>query len=111
PLRAIQDTDRENEIASIEHVLTLGAVAWQAMEIGERDRSFARGPAHGDRYVQSSKRHRHIRRVRGDAGLRPSEDGVIAVETVEGRAAGARPPLVAGKIIPVAEVGAAAALH
>src|SRR6266404_4019479 len=47
----------------------------------------------------------------GDAGIRPAEDGVIAVETVEGRAAGARPPLVAGKIILVAEVGAAGTLH
>src|SRR2546425_6941333 len=111
PLGASRDLDRDDEIASAEYVVALGGVALQTMEIGERDRSLARRPAHDHRRVQGGKRHRNIRWVRGNAGFRPAEDRVIAVETVEGRAAGARPPLVAGKIILVAEVSAAGALH
>ena len=94
--RAGGHVDRDDKIASTEHVVTFRCVAWQAMEIGERDRSFARGPAHDDRRVQGGKRHRDVGRVRGDAGIRPAEDRVVAIEPVKGRAAGARPPLVAG---------------
>ena len=81
------------------------------MKISERDRSFSRGPAHDDVRVQCRKRHRHVGGMGSDTGIGPSEDGVIAIEAVESRTAGARPPLVAGEIILVAEVGTARALH
>src|SRR3989441_3483193 len=110
PYTTLFRSDRDDKIASTEHVVTFRCVAWQAMEIGERDRSFARGPAHDDRRVQGGKRHRDVGRVRGDAGIRPAEDRVVAIEPVKGRAAGARPPLVAGSLILVAEIGAAGAL-
>src|SRR2546425_7352226 len=45
PYTTLFRSDRDDKIASTEHVVTFRCVAWQAMEIGERDRSFARGPA------------------------------------------------------------------
>jgi len=83
PLHPCGHFDCDDQVAPIEHVVTLRCIAGQAMEISERDRSFSRAPAHHDRRVQGCKRHCKIGWVRSDAGLGPSEDRVIAIETVE----------------------------
>ncbi len=60
--------------------------------------------------LQHGKRHAHVRRMHGNAGLACAEDRVHAVETVDGRAAGARLALVAwrGEVV---EIGTARPLQ
>src|SRR2546426_7458120 len=53
--RAGGHVDRDDKIAPTEHVVTFRGVAWQAVENGERDRSFAPGPAHADPRVPGRK--------------------------------------------------------
>ena len=102
---------RQDEIAPFEHVVTLRRVARQKMELSERDRSLSAGPAHEDIRVQGGKRHRQIGGMRCDTFIGPPENGVIAIEPITRRTAGARSSFVAGEVILIAEICAAGALH
>jgi hypothetical protein len=103
--------DRDDQITPIQDIVTLGCVAGQAMEIRERNPSFTRLPPHDHDRVHCDKSDRQIGRVGRDAGLRPSEDRVIAIEAVECRTAGAGVPFVAAAISLVSEIGTARALY
>jgi pimeloyl-ACP methyl ester carboxylesterase len=83
-LRAGGDLDRDNQVAATERVITLRRIAGQAVEVGERDRSFARAPTHQDRRIHGCKCHRYVGRIGGDAGVGPSEDRVVAIEAAAG---------------------------
>ena len=74
------------------------------------DRSPA-GPRTMTMRVQGRKCHRQVGGIGRHTVIGPSEDRVIAIDAVERRAAGARPSLVAGRIILVAEIRAARSLH
>ena len=78
---------------------------------GKRNRSLSAGTAHQNVGVQGGQRHRQVGRMRRDAVVGPSEDGMIAIEPKTRRTARARPSLVAGEIILIAEVCAASSLH
>src|SRR5689334_3815403 len=103
--------DCHDEVATIENCVAFRCTTRQSMEIRESNRSFAPRPAHDHSCVKRCKGHSEIRWMGGYARVGPSEDRVIAIEAMKGRAARARPPLVAGEIIFITEVGAARALH
>src|SRR5271170_6469783 len=54
------DFYRHYEITPVEHVVPLGRVSGQTMELSERDQSLPAGPAHEDNRVQGRKRHGQI---------------------------------------------------
>ena len=111
PREAARYRESDDQIASAEHGVDLRLTAGQAMKLGERDRPFSRGSADDDFCVKRRERHGEVGRIGGNTVVGPAEDRVVAVEAVKGRAAGARPAFVARKIVLVAEVGAARALH
>ena len=82
----------------------LGRVAGQAMEICERNLSFARFPPRDHEGAHSCKHDRKIGRVGRHTGIRPTENRVIAIKAVERRTAGARASLIAAAIGLVAEI-------
>ena len=81
------------------------------MEIVEWDRSLSRSPTHDYDGVERCQRHSEVGGVGRDTIVGPAEDRVVAIDAVQGRAAGARPALVARQVVLVAEIGAARALH
>ena len=54
------DFYRHDEIAPFEHVVPLGRVAGQTMELSKRNRSLSAGSAHENVGVQGRKRHGQI---------------------------------------------------
>ena len=82
----------------------------QAMEVGKRHRALAAGPRDMNLGVQRRKRHAHVGRMRRNAVLAGTEDGVHAVEPVARGAAAAGLALIAGRRR-VVEVIAARALQ
>jgi hypothetical protein len=103
--------DSDDQVTALERRVALRRVAGKAVEIAERDRPLAAAPARDDVGVQCRKRHRHVGGMGGNAGLRPAENRMVAIEAVPGRAARTRPALVARQIVAVAEVGTARALQ
>ncbi len=80
------------------------------MEIRDRDgASRAVGPQRLDGRVERAHRHRHVAGVRRDAGVARTDDRVLPVHAIDGRAAAAGPALVAGHV-GVVEIRAARAL-
>ena len=61
--------DGDDQIASIKDIVTLGRPAWKAMEVCERNLSFACFSPHDHERIYSCKRDRKIGRVRRHAGL------------------------------------------
>ena len=101
---------RGDELARSERRVEVGAVAGQAVELGDRDGSLASGSRHPHDGLQGRQGDAHIGWVRGDAGIAVPEDRVIAVVPFDGRAAAPRLALVARRG-GVVEVGAAGPLH
>ena len=103
--------DRDDQVAATQRVVALRRVGGEAMEIVERDRSLSRSPTHDYDGVERCQRHSEVGGVGRDTIVGPAEDRVVAIDAVQGRAAGARPALVARQVVLVAEIGAARALH
>ncbi len=68
--------DRDDEFAGPQHGLLVRRVAGESMQRLEGDFSEPVGTFHLHHRVQGHQRHAEVRRVGGDAGLAPAEDGV-----------------------------------
>src|SRR5213078_277301 len=88
----------------------LRRVAGQPVEVEEADLARARRPDDVHDGVESGERHRHVRRMSGDAVLRVTDDREVAMLTLACRTAAPRGALVA-RLRRVLEVGAAGALE
>jgi len=80
------------------------------MEVDERDLAFARRSDDAHNCVERSKRHRHVRWMRGDAVLRVTDDREVAMLALACGTAGAWLALVA-RLRHVLEVGATRSLE
>ena len=94
-----------------------GSAPWKAVEVGKRDGAVPARALDLDLGAKSSQRYVHVGRVRGDAGLWAlgafvglAQNGVDAVEALDGGATGARYTLVACREGRVHEVVATRAL-
>ncbi len=110
-LRSCGHVDSDDQVTAVEHRVSLGRSARQTVKLHERNRPLSRGPAHDHLRVERSEGDREIGGVCGDARVGPTEDGVVAVEPVHCRAAGAGLPLIARQGVLIAKIGAARALH
>ena len=103
--------DGGDEFAGGEDGFSGGVVAVGDVELLEGDFAFGADFVVDDGgCVEGGEGDAHVGGVGGDALVAGAEEGVHAVEAVDGRAAGAGLALVAG-IGGVAEIGAAGALH
>src|SRR5438132_5641150 len=84
-----------DEIAGLEHGLTLWCIAGQKMEVADRYRTRAVLPLHVDRRFQCRQPHAHVRRIGRDAVLARPEDGECPVAPADRGAACPGLPLVA----------------
>src|SRR5215212_12259413 len=86
----------------------LRPVTWEAMVVGQGDRSRSARANYVDDRLERGQRHGHVRRVRRDAMLALAENGVDAVDPRDGGATGAGLTLVAGglRVVEVVAPGA-----
>src|SRR5260370_41019587 len=87
-----------NEIAWLQHGLTLRGVPRQDVEVCNRNTALALGLAYMDGRFERGHRHVHVRRVRRNAVFARSKNGQTAVCSSDSSAASARLALVAGRI-------------
>ena len=87
--------DRGHDLVVREVSVALRRVAGQPMEIGKRNCALPSRPCHMYLGFEGGERHTHVGGMRGDTSLAGAEDGVHAVEAVDGRAAAAGLALVA----------------
>src|SRR3954468_21672214 len=94
----------------LQHILAIGAVARNQMEVKEGDRALSTRSANVHDRLQSRKRDTHIRGMRGDTVAACAENRMCAVDPVHCGAAGPRLALIARQR-DIAEVGTASTLQ
>jgi len=99
-----------DQLVGLKFGLDVGPPARQTMQVHQLERAQAAASLQVDDRIECCQGHAHVRRMSGDAGRRCAEDGVNAVEAVQGVAASARGALVAARGL-IVEVGAAGALQ
>ena len=85
-LGAGRDVDRHDKLAATKRRVLLRCVVRQAVEVSKRDCVFAPEPAHAHRRVERSECNREVRWIDCNTGIGPTEDRMIAIETVQRRA-------------------------
>ena len=84
-----------DQVARLEHGLTLRRVSRQEMEIANRNAALALAAAHMDRCFQRGHGDVHVGGIRCDAMLARAKDRETAIEAIDRRATRARLALVA----------------
>ena len=87
--------DRDDQLAVLQRMLTLRRVTGKQEELVDRDGPFTARPARVHDRIQGDQRDCDIRGMSGDALVAGAEDGVPAVEAIQGRAAAAGIALIA----------------
>src|SRR5262252_4508966 len=93
----------DDELPRLQHVLDVRCIAGKGMKLGDRNAAPAVGPKQTHNGVERDKCDREVGRVRGNAGVRASEDGVHPVLATDRGTARARMALVAGGETRIAE--------
>ena len=110
PRGSTRQANGHDQFAGHQHALALRSGAGQQVEFFEPHLAPARLPLDFDHGVERGERHAEIGRMRGDAGLAPTQDSVQAVLAAARVAARTRLPLVAAARR-VIEIGASRALQ
>ena len=100
---------RRDQLSRLQIRVDVRCVSRQPVKIGKRDGAHAFPTLHLHDGVERSERHVHIARVRRDALLALSKNGMDPVETIERAATPAGLPFVAlgkGRIIKIIAAGA-----
>src|SRR5476649_5529 len=86
-------------------------IAWQAVQLRERQRPRATSALQVDDRIQRSESNAHVRWMRRDTHCRCAEDGVVTIEPLYCVAADTRRTLIAARTVGVVKIGAARALE
>src|SRR5471032_1701749 len=86
-------------------------IAWQAVQLRERQRPRATSALQVDDRIQRSESNAHVRWMRRDTHCRCAEDGVVTIEPLYCVAADTRRTLIAARTVGVVKISAARALE
>src|SRR6266566_4584720 len=81
--RHCRKIDSDNQFVGLKICVPVGCVPWQTMKVDHRNLALTIRPAHAYDRIERGKRDAHVARVRGDAVVALSENGVNTIESFD----------------------------